>query len=203
MPKSSEEIRLYQAQWYQEHREQQIAKASERKKRLKDDPIEREKRRKTDRLYANTHREQLREKDRLWQKMNPEKVKDKSRRSYEKHAEKRKQYSKKYRREHQEQMTEHGRVYRKRKYMASRNDLTVAQWLEIKKIYGYRCAYCHQKTQKLTMDHITPLSKGGDHTLANIVPACHSCNSHKRVGPPLIPVQPLLLTIAPARAAKG
>ena len=47
--------------------------------------------------------------------------------------------------------------------------------------------------QRLEMDHITPLSKGGDHTASNIVPCCRSCNAKKGTGPVLKPVQPMLL----------
>ena len=82
---------------------------------------------------------------------------------------------------------------RSRKDSALINDLTVKQWQKIKEHYGYRCVYCHRQFKQLTQDHITPLSKGGDHTLTNIVPACRSCNSRKHAGPPLKPVQPLLL----------
>lgn len=92
------------------------------------------------------------------------------------------------------------------KYHANRqgaavNDLTAAQWTEIKAAYGNRCVYCGRKMQRLTQDHIIPLSKGGHHTASNIVPACGSCNSKKQAGAPLVPVQPLLLTLAPARAS--
>jgi 5-methylcytosine-specific restriction endonuclease McrA len=72
-------------------------------------------------------------------------------------------------------------------------DLTRAEWEEIKAAYGYRCVYCETKPAKLTMDHITPLSKGGTHTKRNIVPACKSCNSKKRDRQVLKPIQPLLL----------
>jgi len=76
------------------------------------------------------------------------------------------------------------------------NDLTAAQWQEIKTAYQFRCVYCHLKTVALTQDHIIPISKGGPHMASNIVPACRSCNSRKSNGVPLVPVQPLLLTIA-------
>lgn len=56
------------------------------------------------------------------------------------------------------------------------------------------CAsFSHSLQQRLTKDHSTPLSKGSAHTLTNVVPACQSCNSKKHTGPPLKPVQPLLL----------
>ena len=82
------------------------------------------------------------------------------------------------------------------------NDLTIAQWREILIVFGYRCAYCNRKMQRLTQDHITPLSKGGPHTMSNVVPACRSCNSKKHTGPPPVPVQPLLLTVASANHKK-
>jgi 5-methylcytosine-specific restriction endonuclease McrA len=82
---------------------------------------------------------------------------------------------------------------------ASVNDLTAAQWEEIKAAYGHRCVYCGRTMQRLTKDHIVPLAKGGTHTFSNIVPACQSCNSKKGAGAPLVPVQPLLLTLAASR----
>ena len=82
---------------------------------------------------------------------------------------------------------------RARKHNTSINDFTIAQWKTMKLHYGNRCVYCKKKSQRLTMDHITPLSKGGNHTQANIVPACRSCNARKMIGPPPVPVQPMLL----------
>ena len=93
--------------------------------------------------------------------------------------------------------------YRARKRQAPINDLTAAQWEDIKVAFDHRCAYCKRKMQRLTQDHIVPLSKGGSHTASNIVPACAKCNSTKGDGPPPIPVQPLLLTIAPPKKQRG
>lgn len=42
------------------------------------------------------------------------------------------------------------------------------------------CHYCRQKFEKLTIDHVVPIARGGSHTLDNLVFACHGCNSEKR-----------------------
>ena len=77
------------------------------------------------------------------------------------------------------------------------NDLTAEQWAIILAAFKHCCAYCgkseKQLEKALEQDHVTPLSKGGSHTASNIVPACRSCNAKKSTGPPLVPVQPILL----------
>lgn len=73
------------------------------------------------------------------------------------------------------------------------SDLTPAQWLAILEAYKHRCAYCGKHFDRLTQDHVIPLSKGGKHTASNIVPACQPCNSKKAAGLPLKPVQTVLL----------
>lgn len=62
--------------------------------------------------------------------------------------------------------------------------LTTQEWDWIKARYYHRCAYCRQ-IKPLTKDHVLPLSKGGQHTKANIIPACKSCNSRKGNRPAL------------------
>jgi len=65
--------------------------------------------------------------------------------------------------------------------------LTVEQWRDVCERFDNRCAYCgvHEDVLKiihhqgLTMDHVVPLSKGGEHSIENIVPACLSCNAGK------------------------
>lgn|SRR5262245_9116485 len=59
------------------------------------------------------------------------------------------------------------------------NDLTVADWLAILDEWGHRCAYCGATGVKLTKDHVVALARGGDHTRANVVPACRPCNCRK------------------------
>ena len=52
-------------------------------------------------------------------------------------------------------------------------------WLRLCARHDFRCFYCDEK-KKLTMDHIVPISRGGRHSIGNLIPACQSCNSRKR-----------------------
>lgn len=61
-------------------------------------------------------------------------------------------------------------------------DYTHQQWKETVIFFGGECAYCGRtmhKGERLTRDHLEPVSEGGVTTQDNIVPACHSCNSSK------------------------
>jgi hypothetical protein len=92
---------------------------------------------------------------------------------------------------------------RARKANAEVNDLTHEQWLEIQEAQNHRCYYCGKRCKgHLTQDHLTPFSKNGSHTLHNVIGACGFCNSKKGKRKPPIPVQPFLLTIAPAKQHK-
>ena len=62
---------------------------------------------------------------------------------------------------------------------ASVSDLTEQEWLTLLAANGNACAFCGSGDD-LTQDHAVPLSRGGEHTLTNIIPACRSCNSRKR-----------------------
>ena len=59
------------------------------------------------------------------------------------------------------------------------NDFTEYHWELLKVMYYNSCYYCGDVPEKLTQDHMIPLSRGGDHTFSNIVPACSFCNSKK------------------------
>ena len=99
---------------------------------------------------------------------------------------------KRWRQKHPEAALAHYQRRRAAKRGASCT-LTRNQWRIIKETFKHCCAYCGKKGEKLTQDHITPLSKEGEHTMSNVVPACRSCNSKKGTRAPLCPVQPLLI----------
>lgn len=58
------------------------------------------------------------------------------------------------------------------------HDLTDDQWVELQEAWG-GCAYCGAVGPALQKDTMLPISRGGRYTLANVVPACASCNASK------------------------
>ena len=100
----------------------------------------------------------------------------------------------KWNKAHPEALVHQRNKRRALKNNSPRNDLTRQQWQDIQAAQNHCCAYCGKRCKgRLTQDHITPLSKGGSHTLHNVIGACKSCNSRKWTRDILSPVQPLLL----------
>jgi 5-methylcytosine-specific restriction endonuclease McrA len=52
------------------------------------------------------------------------------------------------------------------------------RWVE----FGHCCAYCGAGGD-LQVEHVIPISQGGEHHLGNIVPACQQCNYSKATSP--------------------
>jgi 5-methylcytosine-specific restriction endonuclease McrA len=50
---------------------------------------------------------------------------------------------------------------------------------EYRKLYASPCAFCGA-TEKISMDHIIPISRSGNHSIGNLQPLCRSCNSSKK-----------------------
>lgn len=44
---------------------------------------------------------------------------------------------------------------------------------------NHTCQYCGQRGGDLTVDHVVPRSRGGEHTWENVVTACRTCNHRK------------------------
>ena len=58
------------------------------------------------------------------------------------------------------------------------NDLAPEEWESLVAAWG-GCAYCGKTDNALQKDCVLPISRGGRYTLANVVPACRSCNASK------------------------
>lgn len=63
--------------------------------------------------------------------------------------------------------------------------VTKAEWNAQLEVFGHRCGYCLRADIQLTMDHVTPLVKGGPHEIDNVAPACRPCNEKKQGRGPL------------------
>ena len=172
-------------------------KANERsRQRRKDNP---EQVREARRQWYKTHSTQAKRNSIRWVKANPEKVHERRKRFRKANPGKERETTKKWRKANPELVAAfHARRRARKRGALILSPFTAAMWAMIKRTWKGCCAYCGVRSIKsdrltwLTQDHITPLSKGGAHTVQNIVPCCRSCNSRKGTGAPLSPVQPVL-----------
>jgi 5-methylcytosine-specific restriction endonuclease McrA len=56
--------------------------------------------------------------------------------------------------------------------------ISTRDWYRMLLAYRHCCAYCGART-KLQVEHVIPLSRGGRHSIGNVVPACGPCNMSK------------------------
>jgi len=133
--------------------------------------------------YYKENKEKLKEKQRNYYENNKENVFKSNKRWIENNKEKSYLIKQKY------YQTEKGKLSRQRIKCRRRarerniiNTLTSKEWLDILEAYNYRCAYCGVEfnCENLpTKDHVIPISRGGNNTKENVVPACKSCNCKK------------------------
>ena len=114
----------------------------------------------------------------------------KAKKYYESNDEARKEYRRNYREQNLEKVTQamrHWQINNPEKisqYTKNRlqrrieNGLFYVSKKELKKIYESECFYCGANSEIQT-DHIIPISKGGRHSIGNLVAACRRCNQSK------------------------
>lgn len=154
-----EHYRAKNANSYVKHREKRVARAME----LRSDPD-----------YA----ERARAASEAWRRDNPELYAESQRRYREEHQEERAARLKRWMRENPAAV----KAMRSRREARVRGaacvPFTPAQLSARVAIFGGRCWMCRGPYEHL--DHVKPISKGGAHMLANLRPACASCNSSKK-----------------------
>ena len=76
---------------------------------------------------------------------------------------------------------EYGRAARQKR--RAEGDMSVALLRAVRDVCDGTCAYCLGPAS--TVDHVLPVSRGGDNAMCNLVLACRSCNSRKHSKTPL------------------
>lgn len=143
--------------------------------------------------YASK-REEIRAKFKQQYALNPGKFSDMARKRYQKNSKKIKASVRIYRIANPQKIKARKAAYsktpmgklvdlnkrhkRRAAKKATLNPITTRQLAAIKAKAGGKCYYC-RKRAKLTIEHIIPLSKGGEHSASNIVMACGACNFSK------------------------
>lgn len=142
-------------------------------------------RKKASQIYYENNKELVNRRTVEWQKNNYEKKKKINRDWRRKNPEARKRWvalnrdkTREYSREFSSKNPElaaKNNALRRAKTEGSKRYLITKK--EIKKLYGQPCFYCGKESKHL--DHVIPLSRGGTHSIGNLVPACQFCNLSK------------------------
>lgn len=157
-----------------------------------------EKNRERLRRFRAANPEKVREYDRKtrkWREANPNKVAEYGRKYRAANREKTNDAARKSKRKFRTENLEKAREYNRnwsRKYRAA-NPAKIAEYRHARRsktpyspelealmaeLRKRPCTYCGS-TDKITIDHVVPLARGGKHEVDNLAPACGSCNSSK------------------------
>lgn len=128
--------------------------------------------------WREGNKESIAEVKKQWYIKNKEKKNETDRLWRENNVEYCIEQSKKYQKENLDVFRRNNQKRRARKRKLQ-NTLTVKQWTIIKNDFNNQCAYCGREMKRLEQDHFIALSKGGEYTHNNIVPACRTCNARK------------------------
>ena len=123
------------------------------------------------------------EKTKAWVIANKERALELCRRWRAENKERVSELNRRWRLANKERAAAHGMASDRRRKArlqgAGGNGVSTDQWDEIVKEFGGWCAYCLVPMSPAWMDHMDPLSKGGDHDVSNVVPVCGPCNMSK------------------------
>jgi 5-methylcytosine-specific restriction endonuclease McrA len=83
-----------------------------------------------------------------------------------------------WRAKNKDKVAEQNRNIKAKRRKAERLTVTKKDWNKLVAYYRGCCAYCGAK-EKMTMEHIVPISRGGRHSIGNLLPVCMTCNVKK------------------------
>ena len=165
-----------------EYREQNRDKIIARQKIWSDS--NREQRAKYKKEYYQNNKDDILEKNKLYRMKNAKDIAKRRKIYQDKNKDNLSKYYKYYK------STDKGKAVKrnsnhKRRQVEKIGDVTSEQMLELMKIkICYWCG-CSLKNKNAHIDHYIPLSKGGKHTISNLVVSCVSCNLRKNAKDPM------------------
>ena len=129
-----------------------------------------------ERIRAQQHEAYVRDLE-----VNRARDRERGRKRYAADPQKHSDYMKKWRAANPDRARGYVRLAGHRRRAAAGGDhIRVEDWQALLKKHKDRCGYCGEKAALIEADHRIPLSRGGRNTIANILPACRSCNRRKR-----------------------
>lgn len=135
------------------------------------------------RAYAATDASVRRQRHKEWRDQNREHLKEKSRRWREANAEKANAMIRQWT-ERNPEMVRAAR-HKRRATVASRGHITADQIKALIRRQRGRCANCGERSSKLQLDHIQPIARNGENTIANAQMLCGACNRRKAARDPI------------------
>lgn len=159
----------YQREWYQQNREERITRQRQWYQENKD-IVE---------AYREANKERVSERMRQWRISNVDIIRQYQEEWRKENAMKILDYSRKYRTKypHIKRLSETRRRARKRSAEG------IFTWDDVENLFVLQvsqCVYCEADLgTDFHIDHITPLSRGGDNTAENIQLLCRACNLKK------------------------
>lgn len=141
-----------------------------------------EKRAEYRREYYQANRERLIAYWAEYREKHPDRVKASARANYQRYREKHLEIRRRYCRENPEQIRDHNDKRR-----AMLRGAAGAEKISRRRVWereGGRCHICGERVpyEKATLDHLIPLSKGGEHSYLNVRIAHGPCNSRRGAG---------------------
>ncbi len=194
---NSSHIAAYKENYQEENREKIAVYRKQYREENKIEVLAREKH------YRDTHNEEKAERDKRYRQTNKEKLREYWKEHYKKYKKRTLKYHREYYQQNKERLCLYQREYRKtkegnalsnklahikraRKYKATIENFNNEEVFERDR---YKCQLCGAKTRPdykdpnhflyPNLDHIVPLSLGGEHSKRNTQCLCHRCNMVK------------------------
>lgn len=129
--------------------------------------------------YIKNNKEKYNEQAKKYYKKNRNKVLEREKKRYEENGDILKQRVNNYRKTVQGKTIAKNAKHKRRSRKKNGVGISVKQWNKCLEYFDGRCAYSGELAENYHMDHIVPLSTGGEHSYYNIVPCMPKYNIQK------------------------